>query len=41
MLGGGDGGGIINFGGDAGGAAQLTVRNTTIAFNTARLARRR
>ena len=36
--GGGDGGGIINFGGDGGASAQLTVRNSTIAFNTARLA---
>ena len=37
-VGGGDGGGIINFGGDAGASANLTIRNTTIAFNTARLA---
>ena len=37
-LGGGDGGGILNFGGDGGASAQLTVRNSTIAFNTARLA---
>ena len=37
-IGGGDGGGIINFGGDAGASAQLTIRNTTIALNTARLA---
>ena len=36
--GGGDGGGIINFGGDGGGAAALTVQNSTLAFNTARLA---
>ncbi len=35
--GGGDGGGIINFGGDGLGSASLTVRNTTIAFNQARL----
>lgn len=36
--GGGDGGGIINFGGDGNGAASLTIRNSTIAFNNARLA---
>ncbi|MDA0181840.1 Ig-like domain repeat protein [Solirubrobacter phytolaccae] len=36
--GGGDGGGIINFGGDGGSAASLTIRNSTIASNTARLA---
>ena len=36
--GGGDGGGIINFGGDCGSAAHLVVRDSTIAFNTARLA---
>ena len=37
-VGGGDGGGILNFGGDGGASANLTVRNSTIAFNTARLA---
>ena len=36
--GGGDGGGVINFGGDGGGPATLVVRDSTIAFNTARLA---
>ena len=36
--GGGDGGGIINFGGDLGAPASLTISNSTIAFNTARLA---
>jgi hypothetical protein len=36
--GGGDGGGIINFGGDSGAAASLIVRDTTVAFNRARLA---
>ncbi|MDA0138971.1 choice-of-anchor Q domain-containing protein [Solirubrobacter deserti] len=36
--GGGDGGGIINFGGDGGAPAHLLVRESTIAFNTARLA---
>jgi len=38
MDGGGDGGGVINFGGDGGAPATLVVRDTTIAFNTARLA---
>ena len=37
LTGGGDGGGIINFGGDAGAPAQLTVVDSTIASNTARL----
>jgi hypothetical protein len=37
LTGGGDGGGIINFGGDGGAAAQLTVVDSTIASNTARL----
>jgi hypothetical protein len=36
--GGGDGGGILNFGGDGGASAHLTIRNSTIAFNSARLA---
>ena len=38
LQGGGDGGGVINFGGDLGAAAALTVHNSTLAFNTARLA---
>jgi hypothetical protein len=33
--GGADGGGIINFGGNDLGAAHMTIRNSTIAFNTA------
>ena len=37
-VGDGEGGGILNFGGEVGAAASLTLRNTTIAFNTARLA---
>jgi hypothetical protein len=37
LTGGGDGGGIINFGGDGGAAALLTVVDSTIASNTARL----
>ena len=37
LTGGGDGGGIINFGGDGGAPAQLTVIDSTIASNTARL----
>ena len=41
LEGGGDGGGIINFGGDGGAAAALTIENSTVAFNSARLARRR
>jgi hypothetical protein len=35
--GGGDGGGILNFGGDGGGPAVLTVRDSTVAGNSARL----
>lgn len=35
--GGGDGGGILNFGGDGLGQASLTVHDSTIALNTARL----
>jgi hypothetical protein len=37
LQGGGDGGGIINFGGDGGNAAALTLQNSTIALNAARL----
>lgn len=40
LQGGGDGGGVINFSGDAQvpGPAALTIQNSTIAFNQARLA---
>jgi hypothetical protein len=35
---GNDGGGIVNFGGDSQASASMTIRDSTIAFNTARLA---
>ena len=38
LPGGGDGGGVINFGGDLGAVAALTIENSTIAFNSANLA---
>lgn len=37
LTGGGDGGGIINFGGDGGAPAQLTLIDSTVASNAARL----
>jgi hypothetical protein len=38
LNGGGDGGAIINFGGNGGAAAALVIQNSTVAFNEANLA---
>jgi hypothetical protein len=38
LFGGGDGGAIINFGGNGGAAASLVMKDTTVAFNSANLA---